>query len=641
MDGPGHGRGGRRGDPTVSPRPNMSRWPKLNWDAVRQGVAETWRSTVRVFRLVWQSSPKLTLSLASMTLFLSVIPAGQVWLAGRLIDEVLQGIAGGGGNEYVRPIAILAVLQLLLFIGGSLFQTLSNISQQLLQERLAIHVQLSIMDHANSLDLADFENAAYYDQLQQAERESANRPVQMVSSVFGLARSGITFATMVGLLIGLSPWIAVAALIAPIPAFISGSRYGWWGFQQMRRLSPTRRLMSYLTTIMTTDTFNKEIKLFSLGDHFIDRYSGIADEYYNETRVLLVRRYLAGFGWGALTIIASSATFLYVALQALRGVITLGQLTVFTQAAQQVQISFQGLLGGVQGIYEHGLYLSTLYDLLDRQPAIETPENPVPIRDPFQQGIEFRNVSFKYPDKEEYALEDVSFMIEPGETIALVGKNGAGKTSVVKLLGRLYDPTEGQILIDGVDIREYDPRELRRQFGTMFQDYVTYQLTVMENIGVGNLEQFDDPDAVAAAARRGGAESLIESLPEGYNTMLGKWFESGQQLSGGEWQRIALARAFMRDAQILILDEPTSALDAEAEHDLFARIKQLAKDRMAIFISHRFSTTRQADRILVLEAGKLIEQGTHEELMRQGGSYAQLFRLQAESYLDSQPVAAD
>jgi ATP-binding cassette subfamily B protein len=613
------------------------RW-SLNWKSIRQGVAETWKATVRVFRLVWETSPRLTLALAVMTLLLSVIPAGQVWLAGRLIDEVATGISGGGGNEYIRPIIILAIIQLLLFLGASLFQTLGNISQQLLQEKLAIHVQMSIMRHANTLDLADFENAAYYDQLQQAQRESANRPVMMVTSVFGMARSAITFATMVGLLTGLSPWIAVAALVSPIPAFISGSRYGWSGYQQMRRLSPTRRLMSYFTTIMTTDTYNKEIKLFTLGDHFINRYGEVSEKYYGETRQLLVRRYLAGFGWGALTIAASSATFLYVAVQAVRGVISLGQLTVFVQAAQQVQQSFQGLLGGVQSIYEHGLYLSTLHGLLDRTPTIEAPENPVPVRTPFREGIEFQHVSFQYPGREDYALRDVSFRIEPGEMIALVGKNGAGKTSIVKLLGRLYDPTEGRILIDGVDIREYDPRELRKQFGTMFQDYVTYQLSVRENIGVGNPAEIDDLDAVREAARRGGAERLIDSMPSGYDTMLGKWFEEGNQLSGGEWQRIALSRAFMRDAQILILDEPTSALDAEAEHDLFTRIKQLAQGKMAIFISHRFSTTRQADRILVLENGRLIEEGTHEELMITGGRYAELFLLQAESYLSPAPL---
>ena len=364
---------------------------------MRKGVRETWRSTDRVFHLVWQTSPALTITLAVMTLLLSVVPAGQVWLAGQLIDEVVAGIAGGGGDEYIRPIAILAVLQLLLFVGGSLFQTLSNISQQLLQERLAIHVQLSIMDHANSLDLADFENAAY-DQLQQAERESANRPVQMVSSVFGLARSAITFATMIGLLIGLSPWIAVAALVSPIPAFISGSRYGWWGFQRCAG-SPHSQVD------VVPDNGNDHRHLQQGNQAVRDRRSLHQSLPQNFRRLLqrnpplLIRRYLAGFGWGALTIVASSATFLYVALQALRGVITLGQLTVFTQAAQQVQISFQGLLGGVQGIYEHGLYLSTLHDLLDREPAIEATEHPVPVREPFLQGIEFRDVSFGIPTR--------------------------------------------------------------------------------------------------------------------------------------------------------------------------------------------------------------------------------------------------
>jgi ATP-binding cassette subfamily B protein len=606
---------------------------------MRHGVSQTWTSTVRVFRLVWQTSKWQTIALATLTLLLAVIPALQVWLAGALIDEVADGIGAGDIDPYIRSIVILAIAQLVLFLAGSLFQTLSNIDQQLLQEKLTIHVQQMIMRHANSLDLADFENAAYYDQLQQAQRESASRPVQMVSGVFGLARSLITFITMVGLLVGLSPWIAVAALLSPIPAFISGSRYSWWGFQQMRRLSPTRRMMSYLTNVLTTDSFNKEIKLYTLGDHFIDRYDDIAQGYYAETRSLLIRRYLAGFGWGALTIVASSATFLYVAIQAVKGVISLGQLTVFTQAAQQVQNSFQGLLGGFQSIYEHGLYLSTLYELLDRKPQIDAPENPAPIRVPFQTGIEFRNVTFTYPGRSEPALDNVSFSIELGETIAVVGKNGAGKSTIVKLLGRLYDPQDGLILIDGVDVREYDPSELRKQFGMMFQDYAMYQLPVAENIGVGNVDRVLDRAAIESAATRGGATRLIESLPDQFDTVLGKWFEDGHQLSGGEWQRIALARAFMRDAQILILDEPTSALDAEAEYDLFARIKQLAEGRMAIFISHRFSTTRRADRILVLENAKLIEQGTHAELMVLGGRYAELFNLQAESYLEPLPAA--
>jgi ATP-binding cassette subfamily B protein len=623
---------GHRPDSLEPKRPQLRRPRREDVQAVVRGARQTWQSIVRVMALVWATSPLLTIALALTTLLQSVTPAAQVWLAGRLIDEVVAGIAAGGSDEHIRAIVIIAVIQLVLLVSSSFLQTVGNISQQLLQERMAIHVQLEIMRHAATLDLADFENAAYYDQLQQAQRESARRPVDMVSGVFGLGRSIVTFATMIALLLGLSPWIAAAALISPIPAFISGSRYGWWGFQMMRRQSPVRRLMSYLTTLMTTDEYAKEVKLFTAGDYFIDRYERTAADYYEETRQLLVRRYLAGFGWGSLTTLASSGTFLYVALLAVRGQVTLGALTVYTQAAAQVQGAFQGILGGVQGIYENGLYLSTLYDLLERQPKIQAPAHPAPVRRPFRQGIEFRNVTYRYPGRDEPALENVSFTIEPGQTVALVGRNGAGKSTIVKLLGRLYDPDEGIILIDGRDIRDYDPVELRREFGVMFQDYAAYQLTAGENIGVGNVDHTSDRAAIVSAAERGGADDVIARLPEGFETTLGKQFEGGHQLSGGEWQKIALARGFMRDAQVLILDEPTAALDAQAEHDLFARIKELTRGKMALYISHRFSTVRMADRILFLEHGRLVEQGTHDELMLLGGRYAQLFDLQAASY---------
>ncbi|MFM9108757.1 MAG: ABC transporter ATP-binding protein [Chloroflexota bacterium] len=591
----------------------------------------------RVFGLVWEASPKLTLGLAIATLAQALSPAAQVWLAGQLIQAVADGIAAApdARDPFVQRVIVLAVMQFALLLASQFFQTLGNVCQQLLQELLAIRVPMRIMAHAATLDLSDFENALYYDQLQQAQKESANRPVQMVSQSFGLGRSIVTFVTLFALLLGLGPVIAIATLIAPIPAFISGSRYGWWGFQQMRRQSPQRRMMSYLTSLLTTDEFAKEIKLYSLGDHFIGRFGEVAGEYYAATRSLLLKRYWAGFAWGSLTTLASSATYLYVALRAVAGAISLGQLTVFTGAATQVGGAFQGILGGVQGIYEHGLYLGTLYDLLERKPAIAAPAHPVPVSRPFTQGIEFRDVSYQYPGRDEPALSHVSFTVDPGETVALVGRNGAGKSTIVKLLGRLYDPDQGRILINGVDIREYDPADLRRCFAVMFQDYAAFQLSAGENIGVGDVDRRMDRDSLARAAEQAGAEAVIGRLPEGLDTTLGKQFEGGHQLSGGEWQKIALARAFMRDAkdaEILILDEPTAALDARAEHDLFTRLKTLTQGRMALYISHRFSTVRMADRILVLEHGRLIEQGTHDELMLGGGQYAELFELQAASY---------
>jgi ATP-binding cassette subfamily B protein len=516
--------------------------------AVIRGARTTSDAVVRVLRLVWATSPRLTLTLATMTLAQSLVPAAQVQLVRALTNAVISGARQGGGEAAIRLVIVLALFQIGLFVVSSLAQTLGNISQQLLQERLAIHVQSQIMAHANTLDLADFENAAYYDQLQQAQRESANRPVQMVSQVFNLSRSVITFGSLTAILFAFSPWVAAAALLLPIPAFISGSRYGWWGFQLMRRQSPVRRILSYLTSLMTTDEYAKEVKLYTLGDHFVSRYQQTSDAYYEETRALLVRRYLAGFGWGALTIIASGGTTLYVAILAVRGRIDIGAFVAFTTAIVQIQGAFQGILSGVQGIYEHGLYLTTLYALLDRKPRIAAPEKPVPVRRPFQEGIEFRNVTYRYPGNDAPSLENVSFRVAMGETVALVGRNGAGKTTIVKLLGRLYDPTEGTILIDGRDIREYDPAELRRQFSVMFQDFAAYQFSAGDNIGVGDVDRINDEAAIAVAAARSGADEVVGQLPEQYRTTLGKWFEGGHQLSGGEWQKVALARAFMRDA---------------------------------------------------------------------------------------------
>ena len=406
----------------------------------------------------------------------------------------------------------------------------------------------------------------------------------------------------------------------------------------MRRQSPERRVMQYFNMLMTTDTYNKEVKLFNLGNFFIQQFRKLANKFYEENKSILVKRYSMNFVWTAMTVAANSAIYIYVALQAVAGRIQLGGLLLYTQSAVQAGQSFQSLLSGISDTYDNNLYVGTLFEFLEYEPRIVSPPEPAPVEAaPHVRGldIEFRDVSFTYPGKDpetQAALKHVSFTIKAGEAIALVGRNGAGKTTLVKLLTRLYDPDDGEILIGGRNIKEYDLKELRAQVGVIFQDYVNYYMSARENIGVGRIDEIENNDLVKSSARKSGANAVIERLPAGYDTMLGRWFKDGTQLSGGEWQKVALARAFMRDARILILDEPTSSLDAQAEYEVFEHFKALTEGKTAIFISHRFSTVRLADRIFVIEHGSMLESGSHEELMALDGRYAELFSLQAEAY---------
>src|SRR5438105_3651881 len=392
-------------------------------------------------------------------------------------------------------------------------------------------------------------------------------------------------------------------------------------------------LRNIFPQLVKTYSFAKEVKLFGLGQYFVDRYRLIANAFYDSQKSQLVRRYMTGFVLGNLSTIVTSITYLYIALQAIAGRMSLGSLTAYTQAAVQVQNSIQSVLSGFSGMYEHNLYLNNLVELMARQPSMPVAAEPKPVPQPLRGEIRFEHVSFAYPGAEKNALTDLTFTVTAGETLAVVGRNGAGKTTLFKLICRLYDPNEGRILIDGVDIRDFEPSELRRQIGAMFQDYVDYQATASENIGLGNVPEIADRDAVVSASKQAGSDELIANLPAGYDTALGKWFDAGVNLSGGEWQKVALARAFMReDARILLLDEPTSALDAQAEYDLFERLRSLTHGRTAVYISHRFSTVRRADRIIFLEHGRLVEEGTHEALIQLNGRYARLFRMQAAAY---------
>jgi ATP-binding cassette, subfamily B, bacterial len=642
---------GLTGPPDIpEPPENQPKDLRDRWQSLRRGASATLSGLPRVMHLVWEASPWLTIGLAAATALAGITPAATAYTAKLLINAVVHAIRFGAASQTsltvplplvnvqsplmtaTGVIVLLAVIQFLIYALNSLLSTVRNITQQLLQEKMTLQIQLMVMAQSAKLDLPFFEDSASYDLLRRAQQDAASRPVMMVSTVFGLIQTTITFASMAALLLGVSPLLALIALVSPIPAFIADTRYGWRGYNLSRWASPLRRRMQYLTTLVTTDMYAKEVKLFRLGDYFIERFRLLARTYYDRQQRLITARYVVGFLWSSITTLAGSLTYLYVALRAVAGDLTLGDLTLYTQAASSVQGSIQGILSGFSSMYEHNLYLSNLYELLAMPNHIESPADPRPMPKPLRGEIEFQNVSFRYPGSDFYAVRNISFRIAAGETIAIVGRNGAGKTTLIKLFCRLYDPVEGRILLDGIDIRELDLDQLRGAIAGMFQDYVTYQATASENIGLGDLADIENRPQIEAAASKGGAHELIAGLPDGYDTPLGKWFDHGANLSGGEWQKVALSRAFMRDARVLVLDEPTSALDAQAEYELFERLRKLTEARTAVYISHRFSTVRRADRILFLERGQLVEEGSHEELMALAGRYARLFHMQASAY---------
>jgi len=656
----GSANSGLTGDSAIEPPPEPTGPKDLRgrWLSLKQSVTGTTAALPRVLRLVWDASPATTVGLFIATAIAGVIPAAAAYTSKLLINAVVQGIQihhfhladqetfslGPWRTPVftaVNGIVFLAVIQLLLFALTAFLGTIRNITQQLLQNSVSQRIQLMVMEKAAALDLPFYEDPASYDLLRRAQNDSISRPVIMISTAFGLVQTLLTFITMIALLLGVSPLLALIALVSPIPAFIVDTRYGWRGYNIARWGSRLMRRMNYLVSLVTTDSFAKEVKLFGLGEYFIERYRLIASAFYGSQRSQVVKRYMTGFAWGNLSTITTSLTYLYVALQAIAGRLTLGDLTLYTAAAQSVQSSIQGILSGFSGMYEHNLYLNNLFELMAIEPAMPVAAAPVKVPQPLRGEIRFDNVTFAYPGAEKEALTELSFTVKAGETLAVVGRNGAGKTTLFKLICRLYDPSGGRILIDGVDLRDFEPNELRAQIGAMFQDYVDYQATASENIGLGDVAQIADREAIITASGRAGADDLISKLPEGYDTALGKWFDAGVNLSGGEWQKVALARAFMRDAKILLLDEPTSALDAQAEYDLFERLKALTEGRTAVYISHRFSTVRRADRIVFLEHGRLVEEGTHEELMKLDGRYARLFRMQASAYTGEEVVPED
>ena len=591
------------------------------------------RNTPQAFKLVWQAGRKNALISFGLTPIAALMPAAQAWVGKLIIDNILKVINAGVepqvGLQRVLPYVLL---ELGLVVLSSLVGQFRSLSDRVLQYKLTNHVNSLIMEKAISLDLQFFEDPQFYDNLQNARRQSDSSAISIVNAILQIIQQVITLASVLVLLVRFSPLLAIVVFVAAIPSFLSQSQYAEMAFRAVTRRAKEARLLNYLEQLLTgNDTF-KEVKMFGLGKPLLERYRQLFIIFFNEDIAIARKKSLAGLGWGLLSSLAYYGSYVWVILRTIAGAATLGDMTMFLSIFRQSQQSITSLLGNFNNLYESNLYLDNLLDYLKITPVLVNPKDGLMAPSPIEQGIRFQNVSFKYPGSDVFVLKNINLFIPPGESIALVGLNGAGKTTLVKLLTRLYDPTEGEILLDGHDLREYDLASLHQRFGVIFQDFVRYQFSVRENIGFGQVDELENLEKIKDAAERGGADQVIEGMPNGYETILGRRWEKGLELSGGQWQKIALARAFMRNAEALILDEPTSALDAEAEYEIFKRFRELMSGRIAVLISHRFSTVRMADRIVVLSDGRIVELGSHAELMARGGPYSRLFELQAEGY---------
>jgi ATP-binding cassette, subfamily B, bacterial len=603
--------------------PLLQRWKEFH---------RSFTHTPQAVKLVWQTDRWATIGLGFLTLGGALLPATQAWVGKLIVDGVVASIQRGADPEVVRRVFVYLILELALFLLNTGLNHARRLIQQLIQLQLANRIRGEIIQKALTLDLAFFEHPDFYDRLQNARRESGYKPVDLINDTFLIVQNTITLISFAVLLLRFSPWLVIILLVTSIPAFIAETRFSEEGFRLLTRRAPETRQINYLSRLLTEDTSAKEIKLFNLGETLLTRYMTLFDKFFREDKSLALRRAVAGFGLGLIATLGFYGSYAWIVWHTVQGKISLGDMTLYLTIFRQGQSTFQGILSGVGSIYENNLFMANLFDFLGLKPQMGVAARNQGLSVPLRSGIEFRRVGFRYPESEEWALRDIDLTIRPGEKIALVGPNGAGKTTLIKLLSRLYDPTEGMILIDGVDIRELDPLDLRQRIGVIFQDFVRYHLAASENIGVGQIEALDRLEQIIESARKSGAHSIIENLPDGYQTMLGRWFHGGHELSVGQWQKIALARAFMRDAEILVLDEPTASLDAETEYEIFRRFQELTVGKMAILISHRFSTVRMADRIVVIQEGRVAEIGSHQELLNQGGIYGHLFSLQAEGY---------
>jgi len=596
---------------------------------VLKGFFGVFRYSRRAVELVWTTSRALTVALGALTLVAGILPAAVAWVGARIVDAVVTASRAGGADAH--RVIELVVLEGAVVAALAAAQRGLSLCQSLLRAQLGQRVNVMILEKALTLELSHFEDSEFYDKLTQARREASSRPLSLVMRTFGLIQNAISLVSYGALLVRFSPWAVLVLLLAGLPAFIAEAKFSGDAFRLFRWRSPETRMQLYLETVLGREDHAKEVKLFGLGARLLGRYRDIYQRLYREDRALSMRRDVWGLALGLIATLALYSGYVWIAVTAVRGAITLGAMTMYLMLMRQGQSAVTASLAAVGGMYEDNLYLSTLYAYLETE-VQGVPGTLVRGPDP-ADGIRFEDVGFSYPDSNTATIEHVSLHLKPGTSLALVGENGSGKTTLIKLLTRLYRPTSGRILLDGLDLLEWDESALRERIGVIFQDFARYQMRVGENVGAGDERHFEDEARWREAAEKGQADDFIATLPGGYQTQLGKWFRDGRELSGGQWQKIALSRAFMRvRADVLVLDEPTAAMDAKAEAEVFEHFRGLASGRITILISHRFSTVRMADQIAVLDGGRIVELGSHEELMRRAGRYAQLFTLQARGY---------